>query len=199
VSGSADADAERDKQFSAEALPWFDDVARFALSLTRDRDEADDLTQETFLRAFRAWHQYTPGTECRRWLFTICRNHFIRERERGKRVTSYDDPEVEALAAASVHASAVQSGWSDLFDRIDLDDAVANALDALPAPFREAVVAVDLEDMAYEAAAEVLGVPIGTVRSRLFRGRRLLQESLLAYAKDAGLAGGRTDSMEEES
>lgn len=180
----------RDDQFRAEALPWFEDVARFALSLTRDRDEADDLTQETFLRALRSWHQYTPGTECRRWLFTICRNHFIRDRERGKRVSSYDDPEVEALAAASIHASAVQSGWGDLFDRVDLGEALSLALDALPAVFREAVVAVDLEDLSYDAAAEVLGVPIGTVRSRLFRGRRLLQESLLAHAKDAGLPSG---------
>ncbi|TFG45743.1 MAG: sigma-70 family RNA polymerase sigma factor [Gemmatimonadales bacterium] len=180
----------RDEQFRAEALPWFDDVARFALSLARDRDEADDLTQETFLRALRSWHQYTPGTECRRWLFTICRNHFLRGRERDKRVVSYDDPEVEALAAASIHAAAANRGLGDIFERVDLGDAVTHALDALPAPFREAVVSVDLEDLAYDAAAEVLGVPIGTVRSRLFRGRRLLQKSLLAYATDAGLAVG---------
>jgi RNA polymerase sigma-70 factor (ECF subfamily) len=128
-------------------------------------------------------------------LFTICRNHFIRDRERGKRISSYDDPEVEALAAASVHAAAIQTGYGDVFDRVDMSAAVTLALDALPAPFREAVVAVDLEDLAYDAAAEVLGVPIGTVRSRLFRGRRLLQESLLAYAKDAGLAGGRGSSQ----
>jgi RNA polymerase sigma-70 factor (ECF subfamily) len=196
---SSSAETSRDEQFRAEALPWFDDVARFALSLTRERSEADDLTQETFLRAFRSWQQFTPGTDCRRWLFTICRNHFIRERERAKRITSYDDPEVEALAAASLHASAVQGGWSDLFDRVDLGDAVTRALDTLPAPFREAVVIVDLEDMAYDAAAGVLGVPVGTLRSRLFRGRRIMQESLLAHAKDAGLAGGRADALGEEA
>jgi RNA polymerase sigma-70 factor (ECF subfamily) len=187
----------RDERFRSEALPWFDDVARFALSLTRERDEADDLTQETFLRALRSWHQYTPGTECRRWLFTICRNHFIREKERGKRISSYDDPEVEALAAASVHASAVQAGLGEVFDRIDLGAAVAQALEALPLTFREAVVSVDIEDLSYEGAAEVLGVPVGTVRSRLFRGRRLLQEALLTYAKDAGLAGGREGPLGE--
>lgn len=187
----------RDEQFRTEALPWFDDVARFALSLTRDRDEADDLTQETFLRALRSWHQYTPGTECRRWLFTICRNHFTRERERGKRISSYDDPEVEALAAASVHASAVQSGLGEVFDRVDLGAAVNEALEALPRAFREAIVAVDIEDLSYEGAAEVLGVPVGTVRSRLFRGRRLLQESLLTYARDAGLARSRPASEGE--
>lgn len=194
---SSTADTSRDAQFRAEALPCFDDVARFALSLTRDREEADDLTQETFLRALRSWHQYTPGTECRRWLFTICRNHFIRERERGKRISSYDDPEVEALAAASVHASAIQSGLGDVFDRVDLGAAVSQALEALPLAFREAVVSVDIEDLSYEGAAEVLGVPVGTVRSRLFRGRRLLQEALLTYAKDAGLAGDRESSHGE--
>ncbi len=159
----------RDAEFRAEALPCFDDVARYALSLTQNRDEAEDLTQETYLRAFRAWHQYTPGTECRRWLFTICRHHFVRGRERAKRVASYEDPEVEALAASSVHASAVQAGWSDIFERVDLADAITTALAGLPEPFREAVVNVDHLDLSYEAAADLLGVPIGTVRSRLFR------------------------------
>ncbi len=188
--------SERDAQFRAEALPCFEDVARYALSLTQDRDEADDLTQETYLRAFRAWHQYTPGTGCRRWLFTICRNHFLRREERGKRVVSFDDPEVEALAAASVHASAVQSGWVDVFDRVDLRDALTKALATLAEPFREAVVSVDHLDLSYEAASELLGVPIGTVRSRLFRGRRLLQEQLLTFARDAGLAMERREQGE---
>ncbi len=189
----------RDAQFRTEALPCFEDVARYALSLTRDQDEADDLTQDTFLRAFRSWHQYTAGTECRRWLFTICRNHFLRRQERGKRVASYDDPEVEALAAASVHATAVHSGWSDIFDRVDLGDALTHALAGLAEPFRDAVVSVDHLDLSYEAAAELLGVPIGTVRSRLFRGRRLLQEQLLTFAKDAGLTMERHDSPGEAS
>lgn len=189
----------RDAQFRAEALPCFDDVARYALSLTQDRDAADDLTQETFLRAFRSWHQYTPGTECRRWLFTICRNHFVRTHERSKREVPSEDPEVEALAASSIHASAAQSGWSDIFDRVDLGDALRDALAGLAVPFREAVVSVDHLDLSYEEAAALLGVPIGTVRSRLFRGRRLLQEQLLSYAKDAGLTRGRHDSQGESS
>lgn len=187
---------ERDAEFRTEALPCFEDVARYALSLTQDRDEADDLTQETYLRAFRSWHQYTPGTECRRWLFTICRNHFLRSQARGKRVASFEDPEVEALAAASVHASAVQSGWADVFDRVDLGDALTKALATLAEPFREAVVSVDHLDLSYEAAAELLGVPIGTVRSRLFRGRRQLQEQLLTFARDAGLAMERREQGE---
>jgi RNA polymerase sigma-70 factor (ECF subfamily) len=191
--------SDRDALFRAEALPCFADVARYALSLTLDRDEADDLTQETYLRAFRSWHQYTPGTECRRWLFTICRNLFLRAREQASRMTSYDDPAVEALAAASVHASAVHAGRSDIFDRVDLGDALRQALAGLAEPFREAVVSVDHLDLTYEAASELLGVPIGTVRSRLFRGRRLLQEQLLTFASDAGLTTERRDSQGEAS
>ena len=178
---------ETDRQFEQGALRWLPEVTRFALSLTRDEADADDLVQETFLRAYRAWAQYTPGTECRGWLFTICRHVFLRERLRERRQVACDDPELEALAAAAVHASAQQSGQGDLFARIDLSEAVGRALDALPEEFREAVILVDVHDQSYHTAAEVLGVPLGTVRSRLFRGRRLLQEALVAYARDAGL------------
>src|SRR3954471_12074943 len=86
ASGGAElsaADVERrDAEFAREALPWIDDVYRFALSLTRDESDADDVVQETFLRAYRSWHTFIPGTDCRRWLFTICRNVFLRSRER---------------------------------------------------------------------------------------------------------------------
>jgi RNA polymerase sigma-70 factor (ECF subfamily) len=189
---------EKDRQFQEEALRWLPDVTRYALSLTRDEADADDLVQETFLRAYRSWDSYTPGTECRGWLFTIIRNLFVRTRERERRQVQCDDPELEALAAAAVHASAEQSGYGDLFARIDLSEAVERALAALPEAFREAVILVDLQDQSYETAADVLGVPVGTVRSRLFRGRRLLQEALLTYARDAGLAGAAGGSSESE-
>jgi RNA polymerase sigma-70 factor (ECF subfamily) len=83
----------------------------------------------------------------------------------------------------------VQAGYADLFSRLDLRDAINQALERLPVPFRETVVLIDLEDMAYGEASKVLGVPVGTVRSRLFRGRRLLQQALITYAQDAGLIG----------
>jgi RNA polymerase sigma-70 factor (ECF subfamily) len=120
-------------------------------------------------------------------LFTICRNTFLRSRSREARHVSCDDPELEALAAAAVHASAEQSGYGDLFATIDLSDAIRSAIAALPEGFCEAVVLVDVNDLSYERAAAILGVPIGTVRSRLFRGRRLLQEALITHARDAGL------------
>lgn len=189
---------EKARQFEEEALRWLPEVTRFALSLTRNQTDADDLVQETFLRAYRSWDQYTPGTECRGWLFTICRNAFLRLRQRESRQLVCDDPELEALAAAAVHASAQQGGYGDLFARIDVSDAVERALAELPEGFREVVILVDVQDQSYETAAAVLGVPLGTVRSRLFRGRRLLQEALISYARDAGFApaGGASSDVE---
>ncbi len=188
-----------DERFRDDALPHLDAVARYALSLTRDESDADDLTQETFLRAFRAWEQFVPETECRGWLFTICRNAFLRSRMREQRVAVCDDAELEALGAAAVHAAAAQEGLDDVFARVDVMAAVRAAVDELPDAFRDVVVLVDLEEQSYIDAAAVLDVPIGTVRSRLFRARRLLQERLIEHARDAGLASPnrRTDRKEE--
>ena len=182
----------RDAQFASEALPRLEDVARFARSLTRDESDADDLVQETYLRAYRSWSSYEPGTDCRRWLFTICRNVFLRSREREQRVVALEDPELETLAAVAIAVAADRSGYGDLFTTVDLAPAIHQSLADLPEPFRHAVELVDVNDLSYDAAAEVLGVPIGTIRSRLFRGRRLMQESLIDHARDAGLttAGG---------
>ena len=179
--------AQRDAEFAREALPWLDDVYRFALSLTRDEADADDVVQETFLRAYRSWHTFIPGTDCRRWLFTICRNVFLRSRERQRPTVDLEDGEQDALAAGSVYAAARESGYDDLYARLDIGPALREAIDELAEPFRSAVILVDVEDLSYEAAAEVMEVPIGTVRSRLFRGRRLLQEKLASLAAEYGL------------
>lgn len=181
----------RDAAFEQEALPWLDDVYRFALSLTRDEADADDVVQDTFLRAYRSWHTYMPGSDCRRWLFTICRNVFLRSRERSRPTVELESTEVDAAAAGSVYATAVREGLEDIFSRLDLAPAISDALDKIPEPFRATLIIVDVEDQSYEAAAELLGVPIGTVRSRLFRGRRLMQEQLLTYAMDAGFVSCR--------
>ncbi len=180
-------DTERDAAFERDALPWLDDVYRFAVSLTRDESDADDVVQETFLRAYRSWHTFIPGTDCRRWLFTICRNVFLRQRERQRPTVDLEDGEQDAVAAGSVYAAARERGYDDIYARVDLAPALREALDDLTEPFRSAVILVDVEDLTYESAAEVMGVPIGTVRSRLFRGRRLLQEKLLTVAEDLGL------------
>ena len=180
--------AQRDAEFAREALPWLDDVYRFALSLTRDEADADDVVQETFLRAYRSWHTFIPGTDCRRWLFTICRNVFLRSRERQRPTVDLEDGEQDALAAGSVYAAARENGYDDLYARLDIGPALREAIDELAEPFRSAVLLVDVEDLSYESAAEVMGVPIGTVRSRLFRGRRLLQEKLASLAAEYGLS-----------
>ena len=178
--------------FEADALRCLDDVARFARSLTRAPDEADDLVQETYLRAFRSRHTWREGADMRRWLFTICKNVFLRSNERARaHVTLDHDPTDDALATAYLHNALVASHEETLFDRLSASGAIATALDALAEPFRLVVVLVDMEGYGYDDAATALGIPVGTVRSRLFRARRMLQESLIAHARDAGLVASR--------
>jgi RNA polymerase sigma-70 factor (ECF subfamily) len=192
------ATRERNVSFECEALPWIDDVYRFALSLTRDEADADDIVQDTYLRAYRSWHTYLPGSDCRRWLFTICRNVFLRSRERIRPTVELEAADIDAAAYGAESAGARDSGLEAFLSRLDLAPAIQTALDRIPEPFRSTLLIVDVEDQSYDAAAEILGVPIGTVRSRLFRGRRLMQEQLLDYARDAGF-GVRTAAIPERT
>lgn len=178
----------RDAEFEREALPWLDDVYRFAMSLTHDAVDAEDVVQDTFLRAYKSWHTYVPGSDCRRWLFTICRNVFLRSLERRSPTVDFGETEGEALANSAMVREATRDNNEDLFSRLDLGPAIERALKKLPEPFQSTVLLVDIEDHPYEAAATILGIPVGTVRSRLFRGRRLMQEMLMTYARDAGYA-----------
>jgi RNA polymerase sigma-70 factor (ECF subfamily) len=163
-------------------------VHGFALRLARDAAAAEDLVQETYLRALVHRDQYAPGSNCRAWLFTICPNVFLKGAMRDARQVATDEAELEALGAAALHGTVAASDPAGaVFERTDVDDAVRTALDKLPEEYRTVVALVDIEDQSYGAVAEILGIPVGTVRSRLFRGRRLLQQDLLAYAMDAGL------------
>lgn len=173
--------------FEDAALPHIESVGRFALSLTRNEADANDLVQETFLRAFKGWHTFTPGTDCRRWLFTICRNTFIRLNSRKPVYVESDDGDVDAMPAAIAHMQAVRDGVADAFDRFEVRPAIEAAVQALPEPHHSILVLIDLEGQSYEEAAAVLGIPLGTVRSRLYRARRYVQETLLAHARDMGL------------
>jgi len=186
MTAPTDTTLEQNARFEAEALPWIDDVYRFALSLTRDAADAEDVVQETYLRAYRSWRTFQPGSDARRWLFTITRNVFLRSRERERRHVELEDGDLEALNTFVEHGQMVRDGTDQILSRVDLGPALRQALEELDEPFKSAVLLVDLEDQSYEAAAEILGVPIGTVRSRLFRGRRILQDKLLTYAHDAG-------------
>ncbi len=179
------------KEFSDAAIAAMDDVYRFARSLTRDPSDAEDVVQDAYLRAFRSWHTFEPGTDIRRWLFTIARNVFLRSRERGQRETTLDDDQSAVAEAAQALESWVRGGLDPILDRADLGPAINRALGDLPESFRSVVVLVDVEDQPYEAAADVLGIPVGTVRSRLFRGRKLLQVSLAQHARDVGLLPAR--------
>lgn len=173
--------------FESIALPHLDAVARFALSLTRDRADADDLVQETFLRAFRGWHTYQHDGDARRWLFTICRHAFLRVRQRQHRFVESDEGDLDALPAVTEHAHAAAAGTLDALASFDVQPAIRAAITALPEPHHSILVLVDLEEQSYEEAAAVLEIPVGTVRSRLYRARRMVQAALLAHAEDAGV------------
>ena len=177
-------------EFHATALPLLPGIARLARALVRDEFDADDLLQETFLRAHRYWASFRPGTDCLRWLAAICRNaardHFRRQSDDA--VEAVED--VDGWAAARPLAAARDAGVEDMYDRLDLGPAIMRAIDALPAAFREVVVLSDVEGLSYDDIALNLDIPIGTVRSRLYRARRVLQERLLTFAVDAGY--GRT-------
>jgi RNA polymerase sigma-70 factor (ECF subfamily) len=183
------------EDFERAALPHLAAVASFATSLTRDRTDADDLVQETYLRAFRGWQTFHPGSDARRWLFAICHHEFLRGRRRGRIFVESDNGDLDAMPAVMRHAHAMQAGLGDLFDRIDVRPAIERAIGQLPEPHHSVLVLVDVEGYSYDDAAAILEIPIGTVRSRLYRARRVIQDALIAYAEDAGLAR-RQDSVE---
>lgn len=154
--------------------------------LTRNPDDAEDLLQETYLRAYRFWHQFTPGTNCRAWLLTILHNTFrnrFRDPHRGHRTV--DIAQLENTADEVRMANPAHNPAHVVFDQL-LDGEIELALRQLPAEYLEAVLAVDLQELSYEEAAGVLGCPIGTIRSRLARGRRLLHQALQQYAEERG-------------
>ena len=177
--------------FLDEAIPHMDAVYRFALRLAGTQDSAEDLVQDTYFRAFRAWEQYTPGTRCKSWLFTICRNVFLRKRERGQRhdeiltETAYEDPRALSREAPVFAASKGTDPEGEFFNSI-VDEEILRAIGDLPDEYRVAVVLSDLEDLSYNEIAEIMEIPVGTVKSRLFRGRRQLQDRLHAYAVEMG-------------
>ncbi len=176
--------------FEAEALPHLDTLYRVALRLTGEPAAAEDLVQETMLRALRAWRTFQPGTNARAWLVTILRNQFINGWRSRKRAPTAVD--VEAIPELPDVSDPDPEGR---FFRELVDEEVLAAVDALPEDFREVLVLSDMEGLPYAEIAEALAVPVGTVKSRLFRARRILQGRLRRYAEETGLIkGGGTPS-----
>ena len=174
--------------FEREALVHLDVLYRVALRLTGNPSDADDLVQETMLKAYRAWDQYEKGTNAKAWLLTILRHAFINEyRRKTQHPETVDLDSIEPFAVfPEVQDEDPQGAF---FDRI-VDDEVLRAIDKLPEAFRETLVLSDVEGMSYQEIAGILEIPVGTVKSRLFRARHLLQAKLYDYAVEMGYIKG---------
>jgi RNA polymerase sigma-70 factor (ECF subfamily) len=176
-------------EFEATALPLMGPLYRAAVRLTRNPRDAEDLIQETFLKAFRFFHRYEPGTNLKAWLFKILTNTFVnnyrkKSRERDALGVPENDGALEHTATAEAWGHL--PGPEDTFFQMSLSDEVKRAIDELPVDFRMAVVLRDLEDFTYQEIAEIMDCPMGTVMSRLYRGRRLLQKRLYDHAVREG-------------
>jgi RNA polymerase sigma-70 factor, ECF subfamily len=177
-------------RFEAEALGYIDSLYRTALRLTRNPADAEDLVQDTYLKAFRSADRFEPGTNLRAWLFTILHNTARnRARDRARDVVRADSEAVDRAAEAwSASADSAGATPESLLLRDTLDPDLQAALDALPDAFREAVWLRDVEEFSYAEIAEMLSIPVGTVMSRLSRGRRMLFERL-ALPRSVALSG----------
>jgi RNA polymerase sigma-70 factor (ECF subfamily) len=180
-------DGGRVSEFEGVALVHLDLLYRAALRLTHNRAEAEDLVQETWLRALRHFDQFDPGSNCRAWLLTILRNAFLnRVRREGREILESDMAATEAGAARLEEASVARSSPEEDFFQTVLHGDVDRALKTLSLPFRLVVTLADLEGLTYKEVAQVLDCPIGTVMSRLSRARQLLRKELVTLAREHG-------------
>ena len=180
--------------FEQWALPHKDHVYTACLYLTRNKEEAEDLFQETYLRAFRFFHQFTPGTNCRAWLLTIMHNAFKNrapQQRRAARTVEFDGAVNEYERKLVSDGEAGKDDPAKLYQTKLVDREIIQALKALPEEYRSTLLLVDIEDLTYEDAAKVLSCPIGTIRSRLSRARRLLNIALKDYARERGYIAAR--------
>ena len=189
--------------FEEQALPYMDQLYAAAMRMTRNPSDAADLVQETFIKAFAAFRQYTQGTNLKAWLYRIQTNTFIntyRKKQRDPYQGTIDDLEDWQLGGAeSATLSSTRSTRSAEAEAIDHlpDSAVKDALQAIPEDFRLAVYFADVEGFSYQEIADIMKTPVGTVMSRLHRGRRLLRDLLADYAQSRGVASASNSGSEK--
>jgi RNA polymerase sigma-70 factor (ECF subfamily) len=190
---------ERSQRFERDALPFLDQLYGAAMRMTRKPQDAEDLVQESFAKAFASFHQFRPGTNLKAWLYRILTNTFINSYRKKQRQPQQMTEEIEdwQLARAESHTSSgLKSAEAQALEHLP-DSDVKDALQRIPEDFRMAVYLADVEGFAYKEIAEIMDTPVGTVMSRLHRGRRMLRDLLTDYAEERGLARAGADSAGE--
>jgi len=175
--------------FEAAAMPFVDALYNTAYRMTRNAEDAEDLVQETYLKAYRYYDKFEEGTNFKAWLFKIMKNTFINNYRKKQQVPALSDfADIEESFETQVNEDAapkIKNPEEELLENV-LDADVQQALDKLPPDYRMVVLLADLEGFSYKEIAEILEVPVGTVMSRLYRGRRLLEQAMLEFAREHG-------------